>query len=79
MLFKEQPQGILHSITYIRPVSPAPKAVGAAKRFYPAYLDLPDAYGLTPLQLSAWTGQLEIVQLLLESGCTARRSFDSVS
>ena len=78
ILLEEHPQTMLHSIACRGPVSLACKAIGAAKRFCPAYLDLPDPYGLTPVQLAAWSGQRKIVQLLLESGCAARQASDYV-
>ena len=78
ILLEEHPQTMLHSIACRGPVSSACKAIGAAKRFCPAYLDLPDPYGLTPVQLAAWSGQRKIVQLLLESGCAARQASDYV-
>ncbi|RYP65412.1 hypothetical protein DL769_006317 [Monosporascus sp. CRB-8-3] len=74
----EHPEGALHRLACNGPVSWARKAIGAAKRFWPEYINLKGVFGQAPLHYAAWKGQLEIVRLLLESGCAVRAASEYV-
>lgn len=68
----EHPEGALHQLARNGPVSCIRKAIDAAKRFWPEYLDLKGTYGGAPLHCAAWGGQFDSVKLLVESGCAVQ-------
>ncbi|RYP03663.1 hypothetical protein DL764_004990 [Monosporascus ibericus] len=74
----EYPEGALHLLACNGPVSRARKAIDAAKRFWPDYINLKGVFGQAPIHYAAWRGQLEIVRLLLESGCAVRAASEYV-
>ncbi|RYO91824.1 hypothetical protein DL766_003585 [Monosporascus sp. MC13-8B] len=74
----EHPEGALHLLASSGPVSCARKAIDAAKRFWPEYINLKGVFGQAPIHYAAWKGQLEIARVLLESGCAVRSASEYV-
>ena len=83
-LQEDHPRGGLHVLARNGPSSSMRKAIAAARRFWPGYLNLLDTFGDAPIHLAARHGQLEIVKLLLslpdEEGigeCAARAASEN--
>ncbi|EMR66104.1 putative nacht and ankyrin domain protein [Eutypa lata UCREL1] len=83
-LQEDHPRGGLHVLARNGPISSMRKAIAAARRFWPGYLNLLDTFGDAPIHLAARHGQLEIVKLLLslpdEEGigeCAARAASEN--
>lgn len=80
----QYPQGGLHALASKGPVSSVRKAIAAAQRFWPDYVDVGGAFGDAPIHIAARHGQREIVRLLLlpykdgGGACTPRAASEHV-
>ncbi|KAK7755871.1 hypothetical protein SLS62_002158 [Diatrype stigma] len=79
------PQGGLHALAKGKgPISSVRKAIAAAQRFWPEYVDVRGALGDAPIHVAARHGQREIVRLLLlphkhgGGGCIPRAASEYV-